>query len=101
MKQFALFVITSVFSLGAFSATTQSSPTTQSGGGGGPAGHELHGACKADIEKLCPDVKPGEGRIVACMKAHQDEISEGCKQAFEKAHAQKAGGANSGTPAKN
>jgi hypothetical protein len=36
------------------------------------------GACKADVEKLCKDVQPGEGRIVECMKAHQKELSPKC-----------------------
>ena len=35
--------------------------------------------CKADEEKFCKDVKPGEGRIIACMKAHEAELSDTCK----------------------
>jgi len=35
--------------------------------------------CKADIKRLCGDVKPGEGRIQACLKEHKDEISQECK----------------------
>ena len=34
--------------------------------------------CKADVERLCGDVKPGEGRIQACLKEHKDEISPEC-----------------------
>jgi hypothetical protein len=37
------------------------------------------GACKADEEKFCKDVKPGQGRIVRCMKAHENELSQGCR----------------------
>ncbi len=37
------------------------------------------GACREDIEKFCKDVKPGEGRIVKCMKEHENELSPGCK----------------------
>jgi hypothetical protein len=36
------------------------------------------GACKADVEKLCKDVQPGEGRILECMKTHQKELSPKC-----------------------
>jgi len=39
--------------------------------------------CKADLERLCGNVKPGEGRIQACLKAHEDEISPGCKAFVE------------------
>lgn len=37
------------------------------------------GACKADVEKLCPDVQPGGGRIIQCLKQHKDEVSAECK----------------------
>lgn len=53
---------------------------------------EIHrtGACKADAEKFCKDVKPGKGRIVRCMKAHENELSPACKDqiAAEKEKAQ-------------
>jgi hypothetical protein len=41
---------------------------------------EIHrrGACKADFEKFCKDVKPGQGRIVKCMKEHEAELSLAC-----------------------
>lgn len=35
--------------------------------------------CKADIEKFCKDVQPGEGRIVKCLKEHEAELSVECK----------------------
>ena len=35
-------------------------------------------ACRADAEKLCKDVKPGEGRIVECWQQHKSELSSGC-----------------------
>ena len=42
-------------------------------------------ACEADIQKLCAGVKPGGGRILACLKQHKDQVSDGCKQAVVKA----------------
>ena len=35
--------------------------------------------CKADFERLCGDVKPGQGRIGECLRAHKDETSQECK----------------------
>jgi hypothetical protein len=43
---------------------------------------EIRAACDADIQKLCPDVKPGGGRILACLKQNKDAVSDGCKQAL-------------------
>src|SRR5439155_1062155 len=37
------------------------------------------GACKEDMKKFCADVKPGEGRLKECMKQHQSELSQACK----------------------
>jgi hypothetical protein len=36
-------------------------------------------ACQADVAKLCPDVKPGGGRIAACLREHASELSDSCK----------------------
>ena len=45
-----------------------------------PAGDEPMGACKADAEKLCAGVQPGEGRIKECFKQHRKELSPECKK---------------------
>jgi len=46
--------------------------------------------CKADVEKFCKDVEPGEGRIVKCLQAHRQDLSGACKAVNEKAGAAKA-----------
>jgi hypothetical protein len=46
----------------------------------------VHAACAADIQKLCADVQPGGGRIIACLRQHRDEVSDGCKQAMKAMH---------------
>jgi len=46
---------------------------------GAAKAQENAGPCKADAEKLCKDVKPGEGRIIACLKSHDAELSAECK----------------------
>jgi hypothetical protein len=40
--------------------------------------------CKEDREKLCKDVKPGQGRIIKCLKENEDKLSPVCKSHFEK-----------------
>ena len=42
-------------------------------------------ACASDMQKLCAGVPSGGGRIIACLKQHQAEVSDGCKQAIVKA----------------
>jgi hypothetical protein len=46
---------------------------------------EARAACATDIQALCAGVQPGGGRILACLKEHQDKVSDGCKQAVVKA----------------
>ena len=38
--------------------------------------------CKAELETYCKDVKPGEGRILACLFAYQDKLSGKCEYAL-------------------
>jgi hypothetical protein len=34
--------------------------------------------CRADVARLCPGMRPGEGRIIGCLKEHKMEVSIGC-----------------------
>jgi Cysteine rich repeat len=36
-------------------------------------------ACRADVEKLCAGIPQGGGRIMACLKANQAQVSPACK----------------------
>jgi len=35
--------------------------------------------CADDIEKYCKGIKPGGGRILNCLKAHENELSASCR----------------------
>ena len=39
-------------------------------------------ACGAAIQKQCPAIKPGAGRILLCVKQHFAALSESCKDAI-------------------
>jgi hypothetical protein len=39
-------------------------------------------ACAADIKQLCGEVKPGEGRLKACVKEHFGQLSASCQTAL-------------------
>jgi hypothetical protein len=47
------------------------------------------GPCAADVKRFCGDVKPGQGAIAKCMKAHEAELSPACRES-SKARAEKA-----------
>jgi hypothetical protein len=38
--------------------------------------------CKTEIESYCKTVTPGEGRVLACLYAHQDKLSGKCEFAL-------------------
>lgn len=44
--------------------------------------------CKAELEKFCKDVMPGDGRQLACLYAYQDKLSTRCEYAIYDAAAQ-------------
>jgi|SRR5471032_2250118 Cysteine rich repeat len=65
----------SIFSLAAMSAfATDTAPQS---------GSPVAAACKQDVQTLCTDVKPGEGRVKECMKSHHEQLSAGCKAAIK------------------
>jgi hypothetical protein len=40
--------------------------------------------CREDFKTYCAHIKPGEGRLLACIKKQEDKISSRCKQALKK-----------------
>jgi hypothetical protein len=49
-------------------------------------------ACTGDYRKLCADVTPGGGRIIACMKAKETQVSEACRAALRDEQAKRGAG---------
>jgi hypothetical protein len=44
---------------------------------------KLETSCGEDIKKYCSTVTPGEGRILYCMQAHEDKISDECTSVLD------------------
>ena len=42
------------------------------------------GDCKADVQRLCPDVDPEGQQAMTCLKENVQELSLGCKENVEK-----------------
>lgn len=57
--------------------TTNTAVTTNEG----PQGTFVQG-CKTELETYCKNVTPGDGRIIACIYAHEDKLSRLCENAL-------------------
>lgn len=55
-----------------------------------PQGNSPRAARKADVEKLCSGMQPGGGRIVACLKQNEAQVSAACNDALPKTRERKA-----------
>jgi hypothetical protein len=49
-------------------------------------GSAVRAACQADVQKLCPNIQPGDGRIKHCMRENRASVSDQCKAAMKEAH---------------
>jgi len=58
---------------------TAPAPSPRPAGGAFSA---MRQACSADFQKSCPDAKPGNGALAACIKQNQDSFSDPCKTAI-------------------
>lgn len=74
----------------------QGGPGARQGGAAARGG--FFAVCKADLEKHCKDVKQGEGRLLACLRAHESDVTPGCKAQIGGAPAKPAAAA-AATPA--
>ena len=36
-------------------------------------------ACKADVDRYCATVEPGDGKVIGCLSQHQLEVSRACQ----------------------
>ena len=41
--------------------------------------------CTTDVQSLCAGVKPGGGRVLACLQSHVSGLSVGCSTILSKA----------------
>ena len=49
------------------------------------------GGCKAEAEKLCPGMHPGDGKFGPCMKEHLAELPKECQELAAKKMSEKGG----------
>jgi hypothetical protein len=41
-------------------------------------------ACREDVRRLCPTLRPGDGRWTACLQEHAQEVSDRCYETLPK-----------------
>jgi len=56
----------------------------------GEARQKVREACAADVQKFCANVERAKGAMRSCLKAHESELSPGCKAAREERAAARA-----------
>jgi hypothetical protein len=47
-----------------------------------PLAEQVMEGCKTELETWCQTVTPGEGRLLACLYAHEDQLSGQCEYAL-------------------
>lgn len=53
-----------------------------------PLAEQVAKGCDKEITEYCKEVTPGEGRVLACLYAHEDKLSGQCEYALYDAVAQ-------------
>ena len=94
MKPFVQIALISAVGL-AIAGTAVAQPAPQGRG-------MVRQACAADIQKFCPDAKPGPGGgMRECIMSHQSSLSDGCKTALAQMRAARMQAQGGGTGAGN
>lgn len=89
---FAVMMLSSAASVDAQTGTSSPAPvsgsapaatngTTSNGNSTAPT---RHGPCKPDVQNFCSSVPKGDGRILACLKAHVGQLSPRCEAAMKR-----------------
>ena len=39
--------------------------------------------CRDDLEKICSEIKPGEGRLLECLNKNESQVSQRCNTALK------------------
>lgn len=47
-------------------------------------GREARQACGGEVQRLCPGIAPGGGRILQCLKARSADLSPACRSFIER-----------------
>src|SRR5262245_37066025 len=85
MAKFSGVIVTTAALLSLIAPTVDVSAQANLNGRVAAAIDTVEGACASDIPKYCGQVSRGEGRVLLCMQAHDDQLSRGCQFALYRA----------------
>ena len=62
------------------SSPSQGEQSPEEAAGGAHNLQLMRKACDEDVKKLCPDIRPGGGRILQCLRGQESNLSPACRQ---------------------
>jgi cysteine rich repeat protein len=61
---------------------SQTEQSPEEAAGGKQNLQRMRKACDEDVKKLCPDIRPGGGRILQCLRGQESNLTPACHQAL-------------------
>jgi hypothetical protein len=61
-------------------SSSQPEQTPEEAAGGKQNLQRMRKACDEDVKKLCPDIRPGGGRVLQCLRGQQSNLTPACRQ---------------------
>ncbi|HKE61191.1 MAG TPA: cysteine rich repeat-containing protein [Nitrospira sp.] len=61
-------------------APNQSERSPEEAAGGKQNLQRIQKACEEDVKKLCPEIRPGGGRILQCLHGQESNLTPACRQ---------------------
>ena len=58
----------------------QAEQTPEEAAGGKHNLQLMRKACDEDVKKLCPDIRPGGGRILQCLRGQESNLTPACRK---------------------
>jgi hypothetical protein len=61
-------------------SSSQAEQSPEEAVGGKQNLQRIQKACDEDVKKLCPDIRPGGGRILQCLHGQESNLTPACRQ---------------------
>src|SRR5262245_8335264 len=61
-------------------SSSQAEQSPEQAVGGKQNLQRIQKACEEDVKKLCPEIRPGGGRILQCLHGQESNLTPACRQ---------------------